>query len=697
MIKLRTNKKKLKAIIGIRAKLLFTFALPVTFVILLGFLSYQQTAGSLQRLYQTSSMQILGKSADYMKVLMQEVEGEAYKLAQDKEFVSFFSNEAEEEIDISYIQQKMKAVLTSCEYLENAYFIAAANREHISTDPKVYFDGNTYARFQESEEYAQVMARNRKVWLGKSPFLTQFRTADAEASSENNVIFVMRVQNVLSGENIGFLILELRKSILENLLQEVNLGVNSHIILITQDHVELTKDLQSGKLSNPQALKPVITQSAVYEKILQSTKKSGSFTMTQKGKSSWLCYYYIGDLGSIIVGLIPKETMLIQAEEIMRNTILIVTVLSLTMMILAFLISAGIAGNIKRVIKAADQAASGDLTVITKTKRKDEFAILCESMNTMIHSMKELIGKVKEDVDQVDIAVNRVGTTNMDLCDATDELSVAILQIQSGANHQQVSAKNSRKSMEGLADQITEIAENAREIEQDAVSARSIAGDGIQKMEELSQTSEITAANLQTIARKLTDLGDAAANIQNLNQVIVKIANQTNLLSLNAGIEAARAGAAGKGFAVVASEVKSLAAQSSDATEQIRKIVGDIQSHSQSILDLADHTGLVLRTQEKAVSNAAVTFKEVDHHLGNLTLNILNISNQILEVQSTKEVTLKAVQSISDIIQQNIDAANRMGSNVTMEKEQVDRLYNCSENLKEVSEELKAAIRQFII
>lgn len=687
------HNKNRKQGIGIGAKLLTAFALPVVFVILLGIISYRQTADSLQSLHKSSTLQILGKTADYLEVLMLEVETTAYELSQDQDLIGYFSGTADADMDYDYVNQKVKSLLGTDSYVENGYFIAINGGEHISTNPQVVFDANTYTKFAASRDYTEVMARNRKVWLGESEFLSQYRPEPDSTYGNRKMTVVRRVDNVLTGQDVGFLILEIRSSVMEEMLAEINLGTNSTVVMVAQDNVEITMEEDYPEDSEEK----IITSGKAYQKMQQSVEKSGSFNLTYRGQSYWMCYYYVGDIGNSIVGLIPTATMMEQANEIRINTIMIVVILTILMVVIATLITAGIGSNIKKIITGVEKAAAGDLTVEIKTRRRDEFAKLCESVSNMIAAMKELITKVSENALSVDEAVNRVGDMNTGVCEVTEGLSCAIEQIQSGAEHQERGARNCLDNMDDLAVKITNVAGNTEEINKISDEAKKLVKSGIGIMEELHQSSDMTAGNLKEIMTGLISLGDSVDDITQIVQVITEVADQTNLLALNASIEAARAGEAGRGFAVVASEVKNLAAQSVKAADQIQNIIGKVQQHSETVQAHAGQTEVVLKSQEQAVTHAVEAFRDMDTHMGRLAENIDGITEQTRAIENAKEVTLGAVQAISAIIEQNTAATAHMGGDVEKQLEQVEKMSACAENLQTVSHELKTAVSIFSI
>lgn len=693
LLSAKSAPKKRKIMIGIRAKLLSAFALPVLFVILLGIISYSQTANSLQKLYKDSTMQILGKTEEYLEILLLEVETTAYDLSQDKDLIAYFSGTAEGGVDFSYVDTKMKSFLGTNEYVENGYFIAINGGEHISTNPEIAFGADAFSKFEASKDYVEVMARNRKVWLGESEFLSSYRPTPENYYDNRILTFVRRVDNVLTGQDVGFLILEVRNSVMNSTLEEINLGENSTIVLIAQDNVEIAKIEEYPETAEAQ----IIASGNAYKKMQQGVDKSGSFNLIYGGKDYWMCYYYVGDIGNSIVGLIPKATMMEQANEIKANTIMIVIVLAVLMSVIATVIALNMGKSIQNILKGVQQASKGDLTVEIKTKSRDEFVLLCNGVNDMIAEMKDLITKVSEGAGQVDHAVDKVGNMNTRVYEVADGISVAISQICDAAENQEEGAKNCLKNMDDLSEKLTSVAENTEGIQTISNGVKQLVSSGINIMEELNTSSEKTNENLSEIVKEIEELGNAIADINQIIQVITEVADQTNLLSLNASIEAARAGEAGRGFAVVASEVKKLADQSLVAADQIGNIIDKIQGYSQVVLRHAEQTEKVLISQKSAVNNAVGAFKDMDENLERLTENIDGIVTQTQAIPRAKESAMDAIQSISSAIEENTAATINISDDIGKQKEQVEELTVCADKLKTVSERLKVAISQFII
>lgn len=689
----KKQKNKMRFKFGIRSKILLAFLFPMLFLIALGVISYKQTADSLQELYRNSATQIIKGSADYLEVMLLDVETTAYDLSADMDIVNYFSGTPGEGVDYSYISNKIGFALGTDAYVENGYFVSIDAKEHISTNPDIVFDENAWAKFQETEDYIQVTSRNRKVWLAQSEFLDSYRTETEENKGKKHLTLIRRVENILTGQDVGFVILEVRTDVMEELLAGYNLGEGSMAVLIAQDNHEITKQENDAGDSG----EGIVTSSKEYINIQQSIEKNGSFPYTRNGGLYWLFYEYTGDLGNCLVTLIPYDAVMEQAYEIRTNTVFLVVIAAIISLLFGTGIAGGIAKSIQRIVDVVEKAAKGDLTASISVKRKDELGMLSCSFNDMISNMRGLIGNVSQSTEQVENAMIRVDAAKENVRDSAKGLNDVVEQIQIGAKNQEDGAQNCLCNMDDLSDKIAGVVENTQMIDGISKETKSVIGDGIRTMSKLNDSSADTVNNLKDIMEEVRELEKKISNISSIIEVITEIADQTNLLSLNASIEAARAGAMGKGFAVVASEVKNLADQSSASAESIRDIIGQVEEQSRKIISKGEETDSVLQSQESAVSDAVKAFHNIDSYVENLNKKLEDIISQTNSISEAKNYTLSAVEGISAIIEESTAATLEMGENISGEIVQVENMSEYTNQLREVAARLKEAVNQFTI
>ncbi|MBD9417377.1 methyl-accepting chemotaxis protein [Pseudomonas sp. PDM16] len=254
---------------------------------------------------------------------------------------------------------------------------------------------------------------------------------------------------------------------------------------------------------------------------------------------------------------------------------------------LALLIGSGAALLITRLIvrplqstlNAAERIAAGDLSQDIRVSREDELGKLQHAMQNMTVSLRELIGHIRDSVTQI--------------ASAAEELSAVTEQTSAGVNSQKVETDQVATAMNEMAATVQEVARNAEEASHAATEAdrqaregESAVGNAVEQMDRLSNEVERSNSAVNHLKHESEKIGSVL-------DVIKAVADQTNLLALNAAIEAARAGEAGRGFAVVADEVRGLAQRTQKSTEEIQALIGSLQHGSQQAADLMENSRIL--------------------------------------------------------------------------------------------------------
>lgn len=348
---------------------------------------------------------------------------------------------------------------------------------------------------------------------------------------------------------------------------------------------------------------------------------------------------------------------------------LIATALSIPLLVVFVLIIRSIVGPLRTTIRALDDIAEGDgdLTHRLNDQGQDEIAHLARSFNNFVGKIQALVMVVQERAQHEQEAAQRL----RDLTDSGSQLSGNL-----------VSQTNS------VATAITELAASANEVAQHARDAATSANDADDEAQRSAQIVSQTVAHVDDLAKQLHIATEQAQALQSGSDqigqilgVIVAIAEQTNLLALNAAIEAARAGEAGRGFAVVADEVRTLANRTQASTEEINKLVQMIQV---SVKDVSD---VIFAVRESSIATRDEA-AEADTAIGNIRQAVANISRMNIHIANATDeqsrVTLEVNENVTDISQlsQHNDTNN-------------DNLLQLSRELTDSSQELTNLVSQF--
>lgn len=349
------------------------------------------------------------------------------------------------------------------------------------------------------------------------------------------------------------------------------------------------------------------------------------------------------------------QTDIQEASDSGHSTILIGGVMALLTIILLFAtaipIVNGIKGSIVQVVDSLKDIAQedGDLTVRIKSKNKDEIGDLVHWFNQF---MEKLQGVVKDIVN----ASLPLSNLAQNLNQLTDDTNKTI-------DVQQRSAGQAKSAVDEMSHSVVAVAESAAEAANAASDASSAASDGQNVVNDTVHSIQELAANVEDSAEVIRKLEADSNQVGVVLDVIKGIAEQTNLLALNAAIEAARAGEQGRGFAVVADEVRTLASRTQQSTEQIQKTIEQLQDAARSAVSVmgkgteqattsvetANKAGASLSVITETISRITSMNDQIARSTGEQQNVARTISSNVDEIHSRTEETASSSQKLASV------------------------------------------------
>jgi methyl-accepting chemotaxis protein PixJ len=318
------------------------------------------------------------------------------------------------------------------------------------------------------------------------------------------------------------------------------------------------------------------------------------------------------------------------------------------------------------LLQEVDPVSRGDLTIRAKVT-VDEIGTIADSYNSTIDSLRKIVLQVQEAADQV------AETTS------TNETSIQSLSTEALRQAEEVSA--ALNLVREMTEAVQAVAANAEQAEEAVQQAAQTVEEGDSAMNRTVEGIQAIRATVADTAKKVKHLGESSQKISKVVELISAFAAQTNMLALNASIEASRAGEEGKGFAVVANEVRTLARQSAEATEEIRKLVASIQAE----------TSEVVTAMESGIEQVVIGTKLVDDTRQSLN-KITTASSQISElVRSITQVTTDQSQA-SETVAQTMKEVAAIANKTSTEVNQVSSSFK---QLRRVAQMLQTGIGQF--
>ncbi|WDY58439.1 methyl-accepting chemotaxis protein [Pseudomonas sp. PSKL.D1] len=332
-----------------------------------------------------------------------------------------------------------------------------------------------------------------------------------------------------------------------------------------------------------------------------------------------------------------------------KNLLAIATTLALAIGLLAaWAITRQIIIPLRQTLAAAERVAAGDLSQNLQSTRRDELGQLQTSMQRMTQGLRELIGGIGDGVTQI--------------ASAAEQLSAVTEQTSAGVNNQKVETDQVATAMNEMAATVHEVARSAEQASEAALMADQQAREGDRVVSEAVAQIERLASEVVNSSEAMNQLKAESDKIGSVLDVIKSVAQQTNLLALNAAIEAARAGEAGRGFAVVADEVRSLAQRTQQSTEEIEELIAGLQSGTQRVANVMDASRQLTDSSVELTRRAGGSLETITRTVSSIQAMNQQIATAAEQQSATAEEINRSVMNVRDISDQTSAASEETAS-----------------------------------
>lgn len=388
-------------------------------------------------------------------------------------------------------------------------------------------------------------------------------------------------------------------------------------------------------------------------------------------------------------------------EETIQDTMTMFTLILVgaiaTVIIVLIWYTRRISKRLKNLSEVMNAAGNGDFTKDVTVDSKDEIGSLIQAFENMKNNLKNLIDNVVTTSTEVASASEILTVNSEQTSKATEQITEAVQEVAFGTEKQVESAQSASEIVEDISSGMNQITVNIQSVTDASLETNSAAVQGNQVVVKAVEQMNLINTRTEESAEVVNQLSHKSNEINKIIGLITEVAEQTNLLALNAAIEAARAGEQGKGFAVVADEVRKLAEQSGRSAQQISNLITEIQEESKRAVSAMDESSGAVKEGITIIHNAGETFN-------NITKSIDVVSSQLQEVAAGVEQVTAGVDemvSITNKVREITEESGEYMQNVAASTEEqnasMQEVAGSAGKLTALADELRKSVSVFKI
>lgn len=452
--------------------------------------------------------------------------------------------------------------------------------------------------------------------------------------------------------------------------------------------------LASTTTEDPYAVDP-----AILKKVQSSGKVTHTYSENEKQTIMLIPFKdYHGEIKGYIKGVISREATVAHMNSLRTNAILTGFISLILVMAVTYFIITPITRSIRKVAESLDQVADGDLTIEkVNVSSKDEIGVLANALNSMIDRLRSTLQTVSNASEQVAAASEELTASAEQTSQASEQISVSAQMSAERTDQQLQSIIESSGTLQEMSAGLQQISGNSQVMSSKTAEVSQAIQTGNQSVVDVVNEMNSIHRSVDQLSEVIAGLGKQSKEIGNIVKLITDISQQTNLLALNAAIEAARAGEHGRGFAVVADEVRKLAEQSAASATQITELIGSIQTETEKAVGAMHENTSKVNTGLTKTQLVKEAFQSIESSITAVTQVVDEVAASVEQMAAGSDQIVNAIEEIKQSAEVNAGTSQENSAASQEQMAAMEEISASSQSLAKLAEELQTELNRFRI
>lgn len=494
------------------------------------------------------------------------------------------------------------------------------------------------------------------------------------------------LRNFNTGIPVFVLLIEVKTEVLQQQFDGLNLGTGSKLQLLDGDGSILLDSKDDQWIGKP-AQQQLTAEAA--------RKDSGKMTAETPAGEQLIVFDKLESSDWRLAGLIPVDELVKDAKKIFWMTFVMAGVAALLALGIGYVVIRMIAKPLAGLSRLMEEGKEGNLSVRAHVASKDEIGQLAITFNEMMEQITALVDQTRSSASEVLATAGELSEVSKKTAVSAREIAVATEEIAAGATSLAVEAERSSDLTSGIETRMQQVAAANDEMSASAHDVERASLQGTSYMNGLIEKTGLTEQMTRDMVEKVDHLKESTGSIRKILDVLNNLTKQTNILSLNAAIEAARAGAAGKGFMVVADEIRKLADQSRQSINVVAEITDTIQREIDETVGVLSKAHPIFRQQIESVKEANQIFLTVQSQMSAFVERLEYVTESIGGLGEAQSQLTVAMTNVSAVAQQSSATSEEVASLSTEQLGISEGLVGLSDKLELLSKGLEGSLSRF--